>query len=870
MNCVRTPYNEESLAVDIIMPRRSVVATEQAESGIPGEQPSTALKLNPRVFIVKTLIFGLAVSSFFTYYYYTSGSFRLVEGAYDRVYQEQRQNEQVQTNVRGEQTQRHHPDSTNNNEDPDVKEGFIVWSQSCKIPNISAHHQSISKFVYRKKRIKCSSKPALTEISFDPMNGTYSISVVPKYIPVYLYSKHQIYRPKCCYSLISRKPVTENIKGYIDDQLETSRSTCFEKSTELPKYAEFIYVNCHSIRKSNGYRVSKNDFYKDMFALLVIRDDTKKKLINRTLVSQYYHRLSSSRIARLNPADDDGMVDQYPTDKLIISDDPPFNDDDNNDASALISPIDDTIKKKFVASSIATDTASRLDSGTLEMLKKLPDNFNVERRLSPSRSKTGKPNSIMPSVLMIGIDSVSRLNLIRSMPKTMKFLREYDWLTLEGYTKVAENTFPNLIPILTGLSDQQLRKTCYPSQNKEIDRCPFVWKDFERRGYVTAYVEDEPKIGTFNYNKYGFARSPTDYYLRPFMLAAEQKLQVKKFSGLNFCLGPRAAADYMFDYCRDFVGTYRDVPYFALFWMNSFSHNDANDVSSMDDDVDRFFRSIMPYLDDTIVIFLSDHGMRWGSIRQTFVGWVEERMPFVYFWLPDSFKRDHPYKYRNLMRNKNRLTSPFDLHVTIKDILYNDDQDDAAAVNSERFVNATGCPECRSLFEEASNDRTCARAGIPYRWCTCESDYDPVSHNDRAVTAAANFIVRKINEILNDANTNNSSKLLQPGTECVPLELNRITSVRQKVKNKSRKDHAEYILIIETKPNHAIYETTVRHNGPIFEIIGYVERINTYGQQSYCSSDLTVKRYCLCVASSKSKKQARKKSSSPLRYAVFV
>lgn len=116
LNCVRTPYNEESLAVDIIMPRRSVVATEQAESGIPGEQPSTALKLNPRVFIVKTLIFGLAVSSFFTYYYYTSGSFRLVEGAYDRVYQEQRQNEQVQTNVRGEQTQRHHPDSTNNNE----------------------------------------------------------------------------------------------------------------------------------------------------------------------------------------------------------------------------------------------------------------------------------------------------------------------------------------------------------------------------------------------------------------------------------------------------------------------------------------------------------------------------------------------------------------------------------------------------------------------------------------------------------------------------------------------------------------------------------------------------------------------------------
>lgn len=41
-----------------------------------------------------------------------------------------------------------------------------------------------------------------------------------------------------------------------------------------------------------------------------------------------------------------------------------------------------------------------------------------------------------PSVLMIGIDSVSRLNLIRSMPTTAKYLYDNDWFELAGYNKV--------------------------------------------------------------------------------------------------------------------------------------------------------------------------------------------------------------------------------------------------------------------------------------------------------------------------------------------------------------------------------------------------------------------------------------------------
>lgn len=93
-----------------------------------------------------------------------------------------------------------------------------------------------------------------------------------------------------------------------------------------------------------------------------------------------------------------------------------------------------------------------------------------------------------PSVLVISIDSLSRLNLIRSMPLTYRLLEKHGFISLEGYTKVADNTFPNVVPILTGMSVKQMTKQCWKSPKDEMDGCPFLWKNFKERGkYVLIY-----------------------------------------------------------------------------------------------------------------------------------------------------------------------------------------------------------------------------------------------------------------------------------------------------------------------------------------------------------------------------------------------
>lgn len=75
------------------------------------------------------------------------------------------------------------------------------------------------------------------------------------------------------------------------------------------------------------------------------------------------------------------------------------------------------------------------------------------------------------------------------------------------------------------------------------------------------------------------------------------------------------------------------------------------------------------HLGNTVVVFMSDHGIRWGDIRGTYQGQLEERLPFVVMALPKQFRQQYPEALQNLKTNLRRLTTPFDLHETLNDFL---------------------------------------------------------------------------------------------------------------------------------------------------------------------------------------------------------
>lgn len=164
---------------------------------------------------------------------------------------------------------------------------------------------------------------------------------------------------------------------------------------------------------------------------------------------------------------------------------------------------------------------------------------DVQKKLN----ETPIPNTPI-SVLIIVIDSVSRLNFNRTMPLTRKFLLQNGFTDFIAYNKVDDNTFPNCMALLSGLNLKQVYSQCHPREIGKLDKCPMIWYDFGELGYVTAYAEDWASISTFNYMKKGFQKPPTDYYFKPYVEAAES-LNVSEKDGMLYCSGPETEGKYI-------------------------------------------------------------------------------------------------------------------------------------------------------------------------------------------------------------------------------------------------------------------------------------------------------------------------------------
>ncbi|KAJ8973661.1 hypothetical protein NQ317_011953 [Molorchus minor] len=304
-----------------------------------------------------------------------------------------------------------------------------------------------------------------------------------------------------------------------------------------------------------------------------------------------------------------------------------------------------------------------------------PPSFPLKRQ----RQQTREKNRF--SVLLVGIDTISKLNLVRSLPKTYAYV-EKNFISLGGYNKIGDNTFPNLMAILTGQNEDQLN-----TQNVA-----------RKYGKIT--------VGLFGMR---LNHPPTDYYCTPYMW---------RLRGWN-------------------------VPIFGLFWMNSFSHDDFNMASAMDEKVLGFLgdTSFRESHDNTILIFLA---------------------------------------------------------ITVL-------------------------------------------AAIEQHWCTC-TGHHYINPNETFVRSVATFVIEQINGVV---------KSFTEGLQCADYTLNKVVSAGISEHYRNEKNETVYYLlvIIRSEPGAMFeatveaYVNTVKDN---FKLLGDVSRVDSYGENSFCVGDTTLRKYCYC------------------------
>ena len=453
-------------------------------------------------------------------------------------------------------------------------------------------------------------------------------------------------------------------------------------------------------------------------------------------------------------------------------------------------------------------------------------------------------------VLILGFDSLSHMTYRRKLAKTYKYFTEnLKGIVLNGYNIVGDGTPQALIPIFTGKTELELPRTLKRLAKKEfVDVYPMVWKDFRKKGYVTAWAEDCPHIGTFTYRMVGFKDSPTDHYMRPFYVTAEHEYYKKQ---KYLCLGSKKRSQVFMNWIKEVYTMYDDASKFVFGFHSEASHHDNNVVETADEDLYNLLKFLNEghYLRNTLVILMSDHGARFSSLRSSLQGKQEERLPFFGFSFPEWFRSKYREAFQNFRLNADRLTCPFDLHPTFLDIL---DFTGAGIGN----ITKRGI----SLFKEIPKSRNCVSAGIETHWCAC-LNWQTLDINNLEVKNCSDFAVSEIN------------KLTEPYRKlCDKLSLKSILRAQQLLPEKNMlgfkktidydgfkadlsDDTAVINVVVQiwiyTKPGDGLFEVTVNHNlkkNTFFLDESSISRVNKYGDAPKCieKEHEELRKYCYC------------------------
>lgn len=466
-----------------------------------------------------------------------------------------------------------------------------------------------------------------------------------------------------------------------------------------------------------------------------------------------------------------------------------------------------------------------------------------------------------PNVIILVLDSVSHNHFLRRLSLVHEVLtQELGAVVLNNYNIVGDATPAAMFPILTGHTESELPDARRNIKKTYLDADKFLFAQLHHDGYRTAYFEDQPRLGTFQYRYNGFRRQPSDHYLRPFMMEnhkiIKEKFKVKTWDYFPFCVGALPTYILLMNLTRQF--TTLKGKRFSVTMISDLSHKYFNDDNydtdllgtAQDDFIDllRAFKTD-EISENTLLLVMSDHGIRYTNIRLTYQGKIEERLPFVSIVLPERLKKSRPDAEKFLRSNVNVLTTPFDIHTTILDVV------GLKHLSNNYKLPGSDLPRGISLLEPIPASRSCSEAYIHPHWCACLK-WKYIAVSDVMYKRTADALAGYIN------------LLLAENAKCAKRELLSIKWVKREIGSfKHSVEYKEimanhnfriaiptvvfYQVQIEMSPGNALYEGTLNFYEQSNRFVAFeqdISRINDYGTEPSCVIETHphLSKYCYC------------------------
>ena len=455
--------------------------------------------------------------------------------------------------------------------------------------------------------------------------------------------------------------------------------------------------------------------------------------------------------------------------------------------------------------------------------------------------KTLSSTAMDLNIVIFGFDSLSQMTWLRALPKTHSyFTQELGGLVFQRYNVVGYNTRTALLAMLTGHKFSELPEVTRGIQGaRYVDDFPWLFRDFQHAGYVTQWGEDGCHYGEFNKVPRGFKYQPVDHYLRPFCM----KIPRASITNMQyFCLGSQPRHTVMIQSILDLFNNYETKPKFSFMFMGDYSSDINNIVNLVDADVVSFLQEMNQrnWLNNTLLILMSDHGERYGELRAITQGRGEQRRPYLGLRFPDWFYQQYPDISDNLRRNTDRLITLFDVHDTLIEMLNN-------TLHASDTSHARGI----SMFHEVPAARTCDEAGIDPEWCSC-IDWQRIPTDHYMVLNAASKFIKVLNSYTRKVREQCHILKLAEIINAYMYPNYRITSRNPRLEY--QRNHTEvtlYHIEIKVHPSGGLYGTTARLDAKSGRFIirrNEIDRNDNYGNKPACiePSHPDLREYCYC------------------------
>ena len=337
-----------------------------------------------------------------------------------------------------------------------------------------------------------------------------------------------------------------------------------------------------------------------------------------------------------------------------------------------------------------------------------------ERRKLYENALKSENKPLAKNFLYVYIDSLSRTHFHRKLPKLTKYLEKYyqnDNSKFKTYQflrvqNVGYFTNINMIPVWFGIWWLDSGGKYYITSFKENGFMTGQALNNCGRGIFDFDTDDHSDLNWDDYDHENIAMfCDPNYYgednpYTPFLGAYSMKRR---------CLHGKDTSQHVIDYTELFWRTYKDeAKAFRMAFLDA--HEGTGEiVKYLDDKLVDFFTRMESenLLDDTVVLFMADHGMNMPGVVAMLNGEdhsKEKYNPFLFLMVPNQVSKIYDF---NLSDNEQEMITMWDIRNTILHI---------AGDSPELELELKGT----SLFNRInSSERTCEEMKTREDYCIC-------------------------------------------------------------------------------------------------------------------------------------------------------